>query len=163
MGDAPRLLATYLNDHLAGSILGGNLARRIAKKNSDNGYGSESARIAKEIEEDKAQLQEIMDRVGARQKNLRLAGAWVAEKVMHMKPNGRLVGYSPLSRVFELETLVMGITGKLELWRSLERIEDDLPELDEAQLKRLIDRAESQRERVEELRVRAAGEALTQD
>jgi hypothetical protein len=79
---------------------------------------------------------------------------------MRLKPNGALVGYSPLSRVLDLEGLTMGITGKLELWRSLDAsVKGDLSGID---LARLIERAEDQRDRVEDLRIRAAREALSE-
>jgi hypothetical protein len=163
MAPAPKLLATYLNDHLAGSVVGTQLARRIAKQNDDNDYGREIASVAKQIEEDQADLRRIMDRLDVRQKRTRLGIAWAGAKFGRLKPNGRLVGYSPLSRVIELEGLMLGITGKLALWRSLERVEDSNSALDGAELKRLIGRAEDQRDRVEALRVKAASEALTQD
>ena len=103
----------------------------------------------------------LMERLGIRKKQLRLRLAWVAEKGMRLKPNGRLVGYSPLSRVLELEGLTMGITGKLELWRSLQAIADGDGRLPEAEIETLIHRAESQRYRVEDLRIKAAREALS--
>ncbi len=159
---APKLLGIYLNDHLAGSVVGVALARRIAKQNSGNEYGREIAEVAEEITADQAELRRIMDRLGIRQKRTRLAIARVMETISGIKPNGRLVGYSPLSRLLELEGLVIGISGKLALWRSLERVENGDAVLDEADLMQLIARAESQRERVEALRVRAAAEALEQ-
>ena len=160
MAPAPKLLGTYLNDHLAGSIFGSNLARRIASENSDNAYGSGVREIADEIDEDKAELRRIMDRLDVRERRARLGISWLGEKLARLKPNGRLVGYSPLSRVLELEGLVMGITGKLELWRSLDQVDEAYPSLDREQIKRLAARAESQRDRVEDLRIRAAGEAF---
>jgi hypothetical protein len=160
MAGARKLLGTYLNDHLAGSMVGGELARRITRQNSDNEYGREIAEIAEQIEQDKLELRRIMTRLDVPQKRLRLGIAWAAEKVTRLKPNGRLVGYSPLSRVLELEGLVIGITGKLELWRTLDQLEDANPALDEAQIRELIRRAESQRDRVEDLRLKAAAEAM---
>jgi hypothetical protein len=160
MADTPKFLGTYLNDHLAGSIVGGALARRITRQNSDNEYGRETAEIAEQIKQDQRELRRIMARLDVRQKRLRLGVAWAVEKVTRLKPNGRLVGYSPLSRVLELEGLVMGITGKLELWRTLDQIEGAYPALDEAQVRQLIGRAESQRDRVEDLRLNAVSEAL---
>jgi hypothetical protein len=157
---APKLLDVYLNDHLAGSIVGRALARRIAKRNSDNEYGRQTAEIAREIEQDQEELRRIMDRLDVHQKQLRLGVAWVVEKVTRLKPSGQLFGYSPLSRVLELEGLVMGITGKLELWRTLDKTGVANPALDESQLRELIRRAESQRDRVEDLRLKAAAEAM---
>jgi hypothetical protein len=155
-----KLLTIYVNDHLAGSVVGKNLAKRIARQNEGNEYGRKVAVIAREIEEDQAALHDVMRRAGVRRKQLRLALARVAEMATRLKPNGRLVGYSPLSRVMELEGLTMGITGKLELWRSLAAVKSD-PGVPEADYDRLAARAEDQRDRVEELRIRAAAEALS--
>lgn len=154
------MLAIYLNDHLAGSVVGANLAKRIAQQNDDNEYGRSSAEIAREIEEDQATLLDVMKRAGVRRKQVRLAMARVAELAARLKPNGRLIGYSPLSRVLELEGLAIGITGKLALWRSLEAVDDrsGIPEIGYGSL---AARAEDQRTRVEELRLKAAREALT--
>ena len=154
-----RLIGIYLNDHLAGSVMGSRLAKRIARQNEGNEYGTMVAGIAREIEEDKATLHELMERLGIGERRAQMAMAWVAEKAMRLKPNGRLLRYSPLSRVLELEALTMGITGKLELWRSMEAVENGakVPGFDFTQL---AQRAETQRDQVEDLRVRAAREAL---
>jgi hypothetical protein len=152
------LLGIYLNDHLAGSVVGTRLARRIAKQNEGNDYGAEAARLADEIEQDKATLEDLMDRLGIRQKRSRKLLAGVGETVGRLKPNGRLVGYSPLSRVIELEALMVGITGKLELWQSLKATEERIDGIDPD---RLIARAEDQRDRVRDLRIRAAKEAFS--
>ena len=88
----------------------------------------------------------------------RWPGPW---KAMRLKPNGNLFRYSPLSRVLELETLTIGITGKLELWRSMEAVDNGngIPGFDFSQLAR---RAEAQRDVIEDVRVRAAQEALSE-
>jgi hypothetical protein len=141
-------------------VVGENLAKRIVRQNEDNEYGRGIAKIAKEIEEDKATLLKVMDRAGVRRKQVRLALARVTELGTRLKPNGRLVGYSPLSRVLELEGLTIGITGKLELWRSLEALDGGSAETGGMDFAALAARAEDQRDRVEDLRVRAAREAL---
>ena len=41
---------------------------------------------------------------------LKVAGAWAGEKAGRLKLNGHLTGYSPQSRVIELEGLVVGVT-----------------------------------------------------
>ncbi len=154
-----KMLGIYLNDHLAGSVVGGNLAKRIVRQNEGNEYGTQVAEIAHEIEEDRTTLYEVMEGAGIRRKQIRLGLARLTELVTRLKPNGRLVGYSPLSRVLELEGLTMGITGKLELWRSLDMLEEG-PEVPDMDFGSLAARAESQRDRVEELRLKAAREAL---
>jgi hypothetical protein len=154
------LLGIYLNDHLAGSVVGTRLVRRIAKHNEGNQYGSEATRLTGEIQEDKATLEALMDRLGVHKKKPRLAIAAVSETLGRLKPNGRLLGYSPLSRVIELEALMLGISGKLELWKSLKvtGVRVDAIDVDE-----LIQRAQEQRDRVRDLRLQAAREAFGGD
>jgi hypothetical protein len=139
-------------------VVGSRLARRIAQHNEGNHYGSEAARLAEEIEQDKATLEELMDRLGVRQKKARLAIAAATETASRLKPNGRLIGYSPLSRVVELEGLTVGVTGKLELWQSLKATGERVDGIDADEL---IRRAESQRDRVADLRLQAAREAFS--
>jgi hypothetical protein len=83
----------------------------------------------------------------------------MGEKLGRLKPNARWRDYSPLSRLIELEGLMLGVTAKLGLWRALR----EAVELEGFDLEELAARAEDQRNRVEQLRLRAAAEALTQD
>ena len=84
----------------------------------------------------------------------------VGEVASRLKRNGRMFGYSPLSRLIELETLAAGIESKRNLWRSLRHV-DDVDVLDASLLDAPIERAESQRKRVLELHDRAAAEAFS--
>jgi hypothetical protein len=155
-----RLLHIYLADHLAGSSGGVSLARRIAKHNLGNEFGREMSEIADAIEADRLALKEIMDRVGARERRWRQLGATLGERLSRMKPNGELFGYSPLSRVLEFEGMIMGVTGKLQLWRSLLVSHAGDSRLEAAELERLRQRAEDQRARLEQLHARAAEQAF---
>ncbi len=75
-----------------------------------------------------------------------------------LKPNGRLRGYSPLSRLDELELLQIGVVGKRRLWRALEHTHaDDLPGFD---FGALAERATEQLRRLEALHLKAAALAL---
>jgi hypothetical protein len=156
-----KLLATYLNDHLAGSTVGLELAKRARGSNEGNEYGQVLTRVAREIEEDREALQKLMDALEIGRDRPKLMAAWTAEKLGRLKPNGRLFSYSPLSRLVELEALGLGISGKLSLWQTLAAIADQDARLDPAELARLAERAERQRTEVSELRLRAAHEALS--
>jgi hypothetical protein len=155
-----RLLHIYLADHLAGSAGGVSLAKRIAKQNPGNEFGREMSQIAGAIEEDQAALERILERVGARTRRWRQAGAVLGERVSRLKPNGKLFSYSPLSRVLELEVLIIGVSGKLQLWRSLLETRGDDSRFDVNALERLRGRAEEQRRQLELLHARAAKQAL---
>ena len=158
-GKPSQLLVIYLNDHLAGATLGVELVRRAHASNKDDPeLGEPLTELRVEIEEDREALERLMDRLGIRRDRLKTAMAWTGEKLGRLKLNGQLTGYSPLSRVVELEALCIGISGKLQMWRALglslgERLEGfDFAELAE--------RAARQRSRVEELHAKAAGRAF---
>ena len=154
------LLAIYLNDHLAGATVGVELAQRAATSNRTSAYGLFLDQLATEIREDRESLLEIMRSLDVGVDRVKVAAAWTAEKIGRLKLNGRLLGYSPLSRLVEVEALALGVTGKLALWRSLDQLEPRRPELPTATLAQLIARAERQLEGLEEQRLRAASQAL---
>jgi hypothetical protein len=156
-----KLVRIYLQDHHAGATTGLELARRIRGSNDGNEYGEAMAPIVDEIAADRKALESIMDDLGLGSDTIKDVGAWALEKVGRLKMNGQITGYSPLSRVVELEGLMTGITGKIGLWAALLQIAPDEPRLDAAHLERLRERGESQRATVEVLRERAAREAFT--
>ena len=152
------LIQTYLQDHHAGATAGLELARRSAGANEGTEYGTELRALADEIAEDRETLERVMAAFDVGPHRIKDAGAWALEKVGRLKPNNRLLGYSPLSRVVELEGLVTGVTGKLALWQALRESVGE--RVDGVELAPLATRAESQRTRLEALRRRAAAEAF---
>jgi hypothetical protein len=158
VADVSDMLRTYLQDHHAGSTVGLELARRAAGSNEDTEYGTELARIADEIAEDRVTLEQVMDRLGVKASAIKDAAGWTAEKFGRLKHNNSLFSYSPLSRVVELEGLVIGVTGKLALWESLRTAVGE--SLDGIEFAALSERAADQRSRLEALRKRAAAEAF---
>jgi hypothetical protein len=157
---ADKLLRIYLQDHLAGATGGLELVRRAQGANRGTTYGDPLAKLADEIESDRRALEGIMDDLGFGADRAKNIVFWAAEKAGRLKPNGRLTGYSPLSRMVELEGLIGGINGKLSLWRSLLEIAPQESRLDADRLTRLLERGQDQLGRVESLRDRAAREAL---
>ena len=155
-----KYLAVYLNDHLAGATVGVELAKRAASSNEGNDYGAELSELAHEIAEDRASLMRLMERFDVKEDRLKTTGAYIFEKVGRLKPNAQLTGYSPLSRVVELEGLALGVTGKLALWRSLLEVADGDERLDREELGVLAERAETQRRELETYRLKAAADAL---
>jgi hypothetical protein len=155
-----QLLGIYLNDHLAGAVGGGDLAKRLADAEATWVGGDVLAAIAAEVEEDRAALVSIMTALGVPVRRYKTVVAWMAEKVARLKPNGRIFARSPLSRVIELEMLRLGVAGKADGWRTLRALADTDQRLDAARLDELIDRARQQIDRLEQLRVRATAEAF---
>jgi hypothetical protein len=155
-----KLLRIYLQDHHAAATVGVELARRARGSNQGTAYGDFLAGVADEIAADRRALEAIMRDLRLGPDRAKETLAWVGEKLGRLKPNGQLTGYSPLSRLVELEALALGVTGKLALWRTLGRLAEDLPELDGDYLERLAARAEGQQRGIEQQRLRAAREAL---
>ena len=150
------LLAIYLRDHHAAGVAGTRLARRIARAHTAT---SDLRQVALEIEQDLVELEAIMRRLGVQPDPAKDALARIGERFGRLKPNGRLRERSPLSDLLELETLLVGITGKRALWLSL-RASSSTPSED---LDRLVERAESQRTIVEDARLHAVRRAFSSE
>lgn len=135
------------------------MARRVRDSNSeDEVLGLPLAEICAEVEADKETLVGLMAHLGVRRDPIKPLGAWAAEKLGRLKPNGQLTGYSPLSRLVELEVLLIGITGKMGMWRALARTLG--PAVGGYDFEKLARRAEAQRKVVAELHLDAASRAL---
>ena len=154
------LLAIYLNDHLVGATAGANLAHRLAQAEGGE-VGAELARLDREIAEDRDDLLHMMSELGLEARRYKVALGWMAEKAGRLKSNGHLVRRSPLSTVLELETLRMGVLGKLSGWKALEAAVTDPPLV--AKLQRLRGRAEEQLATLADLHRRVAHDVFAAD
>ena len=159
----PALLHIYLQDHLAGATFGYELVERCRRSNERSEFGPPLAELAGEIAADRRTLTALMGDVGAERSNVKVAAAWLSEKARRLKPNGRLLSYTPLTRVVELESLAIGIAGKRALWRTLEYVASQGGELEGYDFAALAERAENQLQRVERLRLQAARLAFAQE
>lgn len=156
-----RLLAVYLNDHLAGATAGLELVRRARRSNEGAAVGEFLDRLAEEIASDRDSLRRIMTELGIGTDRAKQIAAWGAEKAGRLKLNGRVLRYSPLSRVVELEGLHIGVTAKLALWAVLEETLGE--RIGDEELPRLRDRAQRQRDELERFRLAAAREAFAEE
>lgn len=138
-----KLLAIYLNDHLAGATGGVELARRAVGANRGTEFGSFLEGFRDDLEYDRSALEDLMGRLDVRVDKVKQGAAWAGEKVGRLKLNGSFTGYSPLSRLVELEALTAGVHAKLSLWQVLSQISDD-PVLADFDRQQFIDRAHAQ-------------------
>lgn len=145
-------LRIYLNDHLAGSTAGLDLARRARDNSSDPDRTEMWNGVCEEIETDREILRKMLARLDFSPNPVKSALAWISEKAARLKPNGHLTGPSPLGQFLELEMMFLGVTGKLALWRMLARTDD--PRLRDFDFTRLIESAGSQRDRLDDHRLR---------
>jgi hypothetical protein len=151
-------LASYLNDHLAGSISALELIAHWAEAHKGEPLGSFFVATETEIKADQKTLRDVMRTLGIEESKVRQAGAWVAEKV----GRARLViagdEAGSLGLVLTLEGLLMGVTGKKLMWRALAAVK--LPELNGYNFEELQRRAEQQVERIEAERISALRQAF---
>ncbi len=154
------LLEVYLNDHLAGATAGVDLVEKIRAANEGTPLAALLAGLGPEIETDKSTLATIMERLGVPASAVKQLAGKVLEKLSRARLNDHVTGAASVTRLMELETLSLGIEGKLALWRSLQEVAGAQPGLDEFDLVSLADRAVAQRAGVEQYRLAAAAEAF---
>ncbi len=154
------LLEIYLNDHLAGATAGRELARRACASNSGPIYGEFLQQLAVEVDEDRESLTRLMRVLNVKVDRVKILSGWAVEKVGRLKLNGRLRGYSPLSRLIELEGLTLGVRGKLGLWLALKELAREDQRMTSVDLQELVERAERQLGSLKQYRLRAVPEAL---
>src|SRR4051812_21666347 len=140
------LLPIYLNDHLALATAGRDLARRSAESNKGTELGAFLAGFAADVVADRQQLLDVMERLDVAQDHVKVAAGWLGEKIGRLKLNGRLLEYSPLSRVIEVEGLIAGVHAKLALWRTLAAAAAEEPRIADIDFAHLIERARRQLE-----------------
>lgn len=152
--DADQALSAYLNDHLAGSAAGVQLAKRCRDAHEGSDLAQYLGALVGEIEEDRRLLERVMNRVGAQTNLVKQAGALGAElltRLKHLTPVLR--SGATVARFEEIELLSLGIEGKRLLWEllnELSRSDDRLREFDFAAL---VEGARTQREGLEPFRI----------
>lgn len=155
-----RLLRIYLNDELFLGTAGRELAKRSLRANQGTELGGFLDRLVREVAEDVATLERLMQRLGIPRSQVKRTFAIVGERVGRLKLNGRIRSYSPLSRLWELEALALGIDGKRLLWQNLRDATDAPTRAPEIDLAALIEHAERQRAEIEPFRADAARKAF---
>jgi hypothetical protein len=153
-------MATYLKDHLAGSVGALELVDHLIKTYEGKPIASFCQKLRDDINADQDELREIMRALEIKESSVRKAGAWVAEKLGRIKLGLEGEGAGDPGLFVALEALVLGITGKQVLWRALMMVHGDWPQLQQFDFDRLHKRAVEQVERVDAKRLEAAVAAL---
>lgn len=146
------LFAIYLNDHRAAANAGRGLAARCAASNDGTTLGEYLRTFLAELDQDVTLLEGVCGESGVPDARIK---RWVARAGHHLgslKLNGQLLGYSPLSRVIELESLIAAVNAKRQLWQTLldgeiTRRTGDVPRGD---IEAAVRRAEQQVDRLAE-------------
>jgi hypothetical protein len=147
--DGPRhldLLAVYCNDHLASSVGGIELVKRMLGEHRTTDYEGPLRQLLGELQEEHASLRSMMGALGLPVRQYKLAAFWVGEKLARAKLNGRLLSRSPLSDLVEFEFMASAVRGKRSGFETLRAVAEVEPRLDKRELDRLIDQANRQHE-----------------
>jgi hypothetical protein len=150
------LLGVYLNDHLAGSAAGLELAETLRDNNQGTELGNVMAALHRDIEQDRATLEELMDRLEVTRHRVKEAAGWMLERLSRLRLNPALTGSADLTRLLETEALSLGIEGKQLMWQALKDAAARDPRLAATDYDRLIERASGQRRTLEPHRLAAA-------
>lgn len=154
-------IATYLNDHLAGSVVAVELMENLETVYAGRPIADFIAKLRADIEVDILELEDLMGQLQISESRTRKASAWLTEKFTQLKLRLDDPAHGDL-RLFEsLEALSLGIEGKRSLWLALSAAAELSPQLRIADYQRLQQRAEEQRARVEDQRLELARKALS--
>lgn len=148
-----RSFSIYLRDHLAGAEAATQIVRRLRRYPDDASIGESMARLALQVDEERAVLRSVIERIspeeqaaGLTKQAIGMAGgllAWARQMA--------LPGRTP-SLVEDLEALAVGVWGKRLLWGALARAAAHDERLIDIEIERLVEMAEAQE--VELLRLR---------
>jgi hypothetical protein len=153
-------VATYLNDHLAGSVVALELLDHLIATHSESEFSTFFRQLHADIAADRDELQGLMERLDIGESRTRKASAWLAEKMTELKLRLDDPEDGSLQLFESLEALSLGIEGKRSLWKALTAAAEKSTSLRILDYQRLTQRAENQRDRVETLRIETAKKAL---
>jgi hypothetical protein len=142
-------LTTYLNDHLAGSVGALEMLDDMIQSHEGKPLEPFLEDLRSDIQSDQDELKELMRRLDVEESTMRKAGAWMVEKLSRTKLHRGDAGEANLALFQSLEALVLGITGKRSLWRTLAAAVVNSRQLPGLDFARLEARAADQIERVE--------------
>jgi hypothetical protein len=154
-------LVVYLNDHLAGSAAGVELASKLRDNNQGTEVGKEMVALHHDISEDRDSLEELMRHLDLERHPVKEAAGWVLEKLSRLRLSPAVTGSTELTRLLETEALSLGIEGKLSMWLALREAAAADPRLAAADYDRLIERARGQRRALEPHRLAAAAASFS--
>lgn len=158
--EASEDLGVYLKDHYAAAVGAVELLEHLSSAHDDKPLGTFFRDLLAEVKADHDRLHDIMKALGIEESPMRNAGAWVAEKFGRGKLGFGGGETSGIRLLQALETLAIGITGKLLLWRALQAAPETASRRAKTDFDHLALRAQKQVEEVEAKRLEAARETF---
>lgn len=153
-------MATYLNDHLAGSVIALELMQHLETAHAGTPLESFIAELRADVTADRHELEGLMEQLRVTESRARKATAWLSEKFTEVKLRLDDPAGGALRLLEAFEVLSLGIEGKRGMWLALAAVAEKADWLRVVDYERLIRRAEEQRSRVEAERLRTAKAAF---
>jgi len=144
-------LATYINDHLGGAQIALQVLESMRDQHDDQQFRDFADALLPEIQYDDQTLRTISETIGPGPSAAKQVGGWLLEKLARLKLGH--TGSTDLKMFESIELLVLGIHGKLCLWKALEVASKQDSRLAAYDFKVLIDRARQQYDKVERHRL----------
>jgi len=160
MTDTDKAISIYLNDHLAGAMLGSNLAEQIRDRSEGTPRATVMGRVGAEIEEGRQTLLAVMETLGVSQNPVKKVSGWITEKASNVKFSGASSGEVDEAMFMAIESLRIGVTGQRCLWAALKQSAGNYEGLDRFDLDALIERTIEHEQILEQLRMDAGAKAL---
>lgn len=153
-------LARYLHDHLAGSSGALLLIQKLADNHDVPEAKEFFADLKRKVEEDRALLEELLQRIGKDQGTFFKIAGDVAARVGGIKLLWEKVEPGKLGMFEALEMLALGVQGKRLLWLALREIAVWFPEWRDIDFAELEREALGQRDGIEAWRIEASLDIL---
>jgi hypothetical protein len=157
---AHKAMDVYLNDHLGGAAMGVSLVGQIVDHAEGTPLADAMTRLQAEIEADRDTLVELAERMGVTRNPVKQATGWLAEAASRVKFSGLTSGEPEYGIFMALESLTLGVHGKVCLWRALREVRDQHPALAAVDLDELLARADEQHATLDAERLAAGRRAL---
>jgi hypothetical protein len=151
-------LATYLADHLAGSISAAELVGRLVRSDLDPSLAGALEQVAASIDRHQGIVRQLLAQRGRQEDRGKNLAAWVVEKLA--RPVMPVDGEDEFGLLRALEALIMGMRGRVAMWQSLDAIQPSHPELVGLEAKELCYEAEEQLRMMDRHRLEVARIAL---
>ena len=156
------LLATYLNDHLAGSVAALELLDRLIEHPTEPDDRDFLPALRSEIAADQTVLKQLLEELGSAESPVRKAAGWLADKATALKLRWDDPDNDGFRRFEALEALSLGTYGKRGLWRALAALNPPPEPVLRLDLEGLVRRSEDQHAAVERRRLVAAARAFAE-
>ena len=153
-------LKRYLQDHLAGSVAALQLMETLADHERGLPLEQKLRGLHYEVTEEQERLKAILARLEGQESSLKRAGRLVHREAAPRTPCARERSDPALARLEGLESLALGLQGKLALYRALEDVAPDEPRLGGYPFAALQARTLIQHAMVEQERMAAARTAF---